>query len=366
MEKQMTKKEYWYWLCNLDNIGLKKIQAILKVYGTPEQAFHESSTGLDYVSNLTRADKDLIINSKDLDKVQESYAKLLKKGIYFVTKEDNEYPKKLHNIYNPPYGLYVKGKLPDNEAASIAVIGARNCSEYGREMAKYLSGELAKAGMQIISGLARGIDSYAHEGALAVRGNTFSIEGCGVDICYPKENISLYMDMQKTGGVISEYGLGVSPRAGNFPMRNRLISGMSDGILVIEAKEKSGSLITVDMGLEQGKNIYSLPGRANDLLSTGCNNLIKMGAKLISEPFDIIEEFYPNYEKSTMDKKKIDNLLETDEKIVYASLDFNPKHVNEIAGETNFSIAELTEILLNLELKNYIKESRKNYYSYIS
>lgn len=362
----MTRKEYWFWLCNLEQIGLKKIQAILNIYETPEQAFHESASGLEQIKILTESDKEIFRKSKDSIKIQENYAKLESKGIYFVTKEDEDYPSNLHNIYNPPNALYVKGSLPKADIGIIAVVGARNCSDYGKEMARYLSGELAKAGLQIISGLARGIDGYAHEGAITVGGSTFGVEGCGVDICYPKENFSLYMDMQKDGGIISEYGLGIYPKAGNFPMRNRLISGISDGILVIEAKEKSGSLITVDMGLDQGKNIYALPGRINDLLSTGCNNLIKMGAKLVSGPNDILEDFFLNYEKSVKDIRKIDKLLETKENIVYASLSLLPKHMNEIAGETNLSITELTEILLNLELKNYIKQIRKNYYSYIS
>jgi DNA processing protein len=362
----MTQKEYWFWLCNLDNIGLKKIKAILDVYETPEQAFRENSNRIEQINILTEADKSFFYKSKDSPRIQENYAKLVSKGIYFVTKEDKDYPTKLHNIFNPPYALYVKGSLPKANIGSLAVVGARNCSDYGKEMAHYLSAELAKAGLQIISGLARGIDGYAHEGAIEVGGSTFGIEGCGVDICYPKENFSLYMNMQRNGGVISEYGLGICPKAGNFPMRNRLISGMSDGILVIEAKEKSGSLITVDMGLDQGKNIYSLPGRMNDLLSMGCNNLIKMGAKLVSGPEDILEDFFFNYEKNEEDIKNNYKLLETKEKIVYASLSFSPKHMNEIVGETNLSIMELTEILINLELKNYIKQIRKNYYVYIS
>ncbi len=361
----MTKKEYWYWLCNIEQIGLKKIQAILDVYETPESAFCDNAKGLDRIASLSQRDKEQFKKSKDKTLIQDNYAKLQKKGIYFVTKEDVDYPPKLKEIYNPPFALYVKGNLPNYNQKSIAVIGARNCSEYGREMARYISGELAKLGIQIISGLARGIDGYAHQGALAVGGSTFGVEGCGIDICYPKENFSLYLDMQKSGGVMSEYGLGVHPKAGNFPMRNRIISGISDGILVIEAKEKSGSLITVDFGLEQGKNIYALPGRVNDLLSTGCNNLIKMGAKLVAGPEDIAEDYIQNFEINNRSEKNIDKLLETKEKIVYANLSSFPKHMNVIAGETNISIMELTEILLNLEMNNYIKQTRKNYFSYI-
>lgn len=362
----MIKKEYWFWLCNLEKIGPKKIAAMLDFFGTPDQIFQDKGKGLDEIKILTDADKISILNSKAESVICENYAKLEKKGIYFVTKEDEHYPPRLHNIYDPPFALYVKGKLPEKGKINIAVIGARNCSDYGRETARYLSGELAKAGIQIISGLARGIDGYAHEGAVAVGGSTYGIEGCSVDICYPKENFNLYMDMQKNGGIISEYGPGCYPKPYNFPMRNRLISGLSDGIIVIEARKRSGSLITADIGLDQGKNVYAVPGRIWDSLSSGCNNLLKMGAKLVTGPEDILEDYGLYYENCVNQMKKNDKLLETKEKIVYACLSFLPKHMNEIAGETNLSIMELTEILMNLEMKNYIKQIRKNYYAYIS
>lgn len=316
----MTKKEYWFWLCNLEQIGLKKIQALLDFYGTPEQVYLDKGKGLEQVNGLTASDKERILKSKDEGRIRENYAKLISKGIYFVTKEEDRYPLRLHNIYNPPFALYIKGALPREDRINIAVVGARNCSDYGKETARYLAGELAKAGIQIISGLARGIDGYAHEGAVAAGGSTFGIEGCSVDICYPKENINLYMEMQKNGGILSEYGPGCYPKPYNFPMRNRLISGLSDGILVIEAKEKSGSLITADMGLEQGKNIYSVPGRIGDRLSSGCNNLIKMGAKPVTGPEDILEDYGIDYKNCNNSLKKNDKLLETKEKIVYACL----------------------------------------------
>ncbi len=361
----MTSKEYWFWLCNLEQVGIKKIQLLLEFFGTPEEIYRDNGKGLDQIKLLSVTDKETILKSKLEERIQENYAKLASKGIYFVTKEEDQYPSQLHNIYNPPFGLYIKGMLPREDKISIAIVGARNCSDYGRETARYLAAELAGHGIQIISGLARGIDGYAHEGALAAGGSTFGIEGCSVDICYPKENFNLYLKMQANGGIISEYGLNCNPRPYNFPMRNRLISGLSHGILVIEAKEKSGSLITADMGLEQGKNIYAVPGRCMDLLSSGCNNLIKMGAKLVTGPEDILEDYGLNYKNCKNQLKKNNKLLETKEKIVYACLSFLPKHMNEIAGETNLSIVELTEILMQLELKNYIRQVRKNYYEYI-
>ena len=268
----------------------------------------------------------------------------------------------MRNIYAAPFALYVKGKLPPKDMKILAVVGARECSAYGMEVAKYVAGMVAKQGIAIISGLARGIDTYAHMGALGVDGITYGVLGCGIDICYPRENIKLYMDMQNKGCIISEYAPGISPYACNFPMRNRIISGLSDGILVIEAREKSGSLITVDMGLEQGKDIYAIPGRITDKLSGGCNNLIKMGAKLIASPQDILEEFEFQYSNSNQDNNLSLHLLSPEEQIIYDTLNLNPKHIDEIALETRISIYILMEKLLEMELKNIVKQSIKNFF----
>lgn len=360
--KGMTNREYWYWLCNIEGIGIRKITHLLEYFTCPEEIYRASNEEIKHVSKLSLEDVSKIVNSKSEGKIQENYAKLKERGIYFVTKEDTEYPNKLRNIYDAPYCLYIQGKLPDKNSIAIAIVGARNCTSYGSSMAEYFSRELSKKGIEIISGLAMGIDSYAHQGAIDGGGNTYGVLGCGVDICYPKENFNLYMKMKDRGGIISEYGLGFPPRQYNFPMRNRIISGLADGILVIEAKEKSGSLITVDYGLEQGKNIYAIPGRVSDTLSQGCNNLLKQGAKIVTNVNDIMEDYNINCEKFDKEMKKNDKLLETQEKMVYACLSFIPKHINEIALETSLGIGELAEILLALEFKNYIKRIGTNYY----
>lgn len=358
----MTDKEYWYWLCNIKKIGPQKITHLLSYFNSPKEIFFSDEKELKNAVGLEEAELKELLSSKDKSRIIENYAKLKDKGIYFVTKDDKDYPDALRNVYNPPHCLYVKGSLPKKEQKIIAVVGARNCSDYGRSMAEYFSSELVKEGIAVISGLAAGIDSYAHKGALKAGGETYGVLGCGVDICYPKENFNLYMQMQERGCILSEYGPGFSPRTFNFPMRNRIISGMSDGVFIIEAKEKSGSLITADFGLEQGKNIYTLPGRVCDELSLGCHNLIKQGAKLVTNTYDILEDFNINCENYNKEMKKIDKLLETREKMVYACVSFIPKHINDISWETNMGIGELAGILLSLEFKNYIKQIRKNYY----
>lgn len=364
----MTKQEYNYWLANIPRIGAHKIMLLLQIFGSAEEIFRATREELNTFRleccpaslRFQETDVEAVLSGRDKAKVENEYAKLEKNGIYFVAKEDELYPEKLRNIYSAPFGLYVKGKLPENGEKLLAVVGARDCSPYGKEMARYLASAAAGAGISVVSGLARGIDAYAHEGAIAGGGITYGVLGCGIDICYPKENINLYMELQKNGGIISEYAPCIRPIAGNFPMRNRIISGLSDRILVIEAREKSGSLITVDYGLEQGKDIYALPGKATDRLSEGCNNLIKMGAKLVTNPDDILEDLIPDYKQTKPDLKKNNKLLETNGKIVYASLCLEPKHIEEIAADTGLSLPVLMEQLLNLELLGFAKQTRKN------
>lgn len=358
----MRQIEYQYWLANIQGIGIKKRQKLINKLYNAENIFKASKTELFKIL-LNEKDINNIINTRNIDNIKREFEQLYKKGINFITIENNSYPRKLKEIYDPPYALYVKGKLPAENEKVIAIVGARDCSNYGIEVVSYLANELAKNGISIVSGLARGIDYYSHKGALSSNGLTYAVLGSGVDVCYPIENFNVYMDMQKQGGIISEYKYGSKPLPHNFPMRNRIISGLSDGILVVEAREKSGSLITVDMGLDQGKEIYAVPGRITDKLSNGCNNLLGMGAKIVTTVDDILEDLLDNYQ-GIDNKSKINiKILENEEKIVYACLGFTPKHIDEVQTETNMNITQLITTLLSLEMKDYIYQSSKNYYS---
>jgi DNA processing protein len=369
MEKKMEQMEYRYWLANLPNIGVKKIERLLDIYGNSENIFRSTKEELyalkkegAFAEHMSEKDLETITQQRDIDMIHRNYTKLINNGIYFVSREEDDYPEKLRNIFGAPYALYVKGRLPRKQDKLIAIVGARECSPYGKEMAKYLAGAIAKEGIMVISGLARGIDSYAHQGALTVGGGTYAIMGCGIDNCYPRENINLYMEMQKEGGIISEYAPGIQPLAGNFPMRNRIISGLSDGILIIEAKEKSGSLITVDYGLEQGKEIYALPGRATDHLSEGCNNLIKMGAKMVTSPKDILEDLLPQYVENADQSGHGNIVLSAKQYKVYSCVNADPKHIEEISLLTQLPMEQLMEQLLELELRGLIRQTLKNFY----
>ena len=277
--------------------------------------------------------------------------------------EDSIYPKRLKSLPDAPFSLYVKGELPKEELPSVAIVGARVCSEYGREAAFYFGEQLARAQVQIISGMAAGIDAWGQKGALK-QGKTFAVLGNGVDICYPAENISLYMQIPQSGGLISEFPIGMRGLPYMFPIRNRIISGLSDLILVVEARKRSGSLITVDQALEQGREVCALPGRTIDPLSEGCNELIKNGAMLITKP----EEILDCLKWKSIDKKRDNKIEETrvkltaQEQYVFQYISFDLIHFEQLLEKTNMPIGFLMTYLLQLEMKNCIEQPIKNYY----
>lgn len=203
---------------------------------------------------------------------------------------DAEYPQRLKNISGRPRNLYVLGRLPEENRLSVAIIGARDCSEYGKYVARELGTVLGGSGIAVISGMARGIDGISQEAALNAGGSSFGVLGCGVDVCYPKENRQLYERLKLSGGILSEYPPGSPALACHFPPRNRIVSGLADVVVVIEARVKSGTLITVDMALEQGREVYVVPGRVTDRLSDGCNRLIKQGAGILLSPEEFLRE----------------------------------------------------------------------------
>lgn len=214
-----------------------------------------------------------------------------------ITRAMAEYPGRLREIPDPPACLYVKGRLPDDWRPSAAVIGARDCSAYGKSVALRLGKRLGEAGVQVVSGMARGIDGFSQEAALDAGGTSFGVLGCGVDICYPARNRGLYEKLCAGGGIVSEYEPGTPPKAWHFPPRNRIVSGLADVVIVVEARAKSGTLITVDMALEQGKEVYAVPGRVTDSLSVGCNQLIKLGAGLLLDTEEFLEELRAAFDR---------------------------------------------------------------------
>ena len=289
----------------------------------------------------------------------------MSENIKIYKKTEEGYPKTLLQLPDAPSRLYVLGELPDPIRPAIAIVGARNCSSYGKNMAYEYARVLTKKGIQVISGLARGVDAAAHAGALAAGGKTYGVMGCGVDFCYPTSSRKLYHVMQQQGGILSEFSPGTPPLSYHFPLRNRIISGLSEAILVVEAKEKSGSLITADAALEQGRTVFALPGRAGDLLSEGCNRLIYQGAIPAWKPEIILEEMKwmgkeEIIQEDFAQEKKI--VLAREDDLVYSCLDLNPKAVSQLQDETGLPSGSLLKSLYYLTAKDLAREVWQNYY----
>lgn len=357
----MTEGAYWYWLCNMEGLGIKRLSLLLEHFSTPERVYEASEGELQKVAGIGEKSAAYIIESRR-GEWEKKHEKMEAANIRMIPWASQDYPQKLKEIEDKPVCLYVKGRLPDIEKKAAAIVGARNCSYYGRETAAELGRVLGRNGVEVISGMARGIDAAGQWGALDGGGESFAVLGCGVDVCYPPEQGKLYRLLQSRGGLLSEYPMGMPPHAANFPPRNRIISAMADIVVVVEARERSGSLITVDFALNQGKEIFAVPGRLTDALSRGCNELIKHGAGIVTAPETLLEElgiFFDNFSKNNKTNKI---LLAEKENMLYSGLDLTPKNIQMLATETGLSLAETTECLLDLQLKGLVLEPYRNYY----
>ena len=287
--KNVEEKLYWIWLSLIPNLGIKRKQILLARYKSPKKIYNASKEELLKINGLGEKLVETILDLKIRKNVNNHLKYLKENDIDIIPITDNKYPKILKEIYDPPISLYIKGNKEILNEKSIAIVGCRDATSYGKKVAKYFSYNLSKKGINIVSGLARGIDSYSHIGCIvANNGKTIAVLGNGLDIVYPKENKYLMQEIIRRGGaIISEYPLGTKPEKRNFPARNRIISGISDGVIVVEAKEKSGTLITVDFALEQGRDVYVVPGNIDSINSVGTNDLIKQGAKIVTTYKDI-------------------------------------------------------------------------------
>ncbi len=290
----MENKKYWIWFSLIKNLGSKRKQKLLEVYKSPENIYKLNQKELMLIPGIGNKIAKDILDRQTRINIDKHIKYLQKNNIDILPITAQGYPQLLKEIYDPPICLYVKGNKEILNNKSIAIVGCRDATDYGKKAAKYFAYNLSNKKINIISGLAKGVDSYAHIGNLCARnedirsGKTVAVVGNGLDRIYPKENEYLANKIIENGGaIISEYPLGTKPDKMNFPARNRIISGMSEGIIVVEAKEKSGTLITVDFALEQGRDVYVVPGNINSINSVGTNNLIKQGAKVVTSFLDI-------------------------------------------------------------------------------
>ena len=292
------EQPYAYWLMCAPIGDATKSRLLLR-FGRPSGVFEASEKALlDSTLSIGKKERWIAyIKERKEENAKREYEELQTKGILFYPEYHPHYPVKLRSIPARPFGIFVKGKLPDILQRSLAIVGARDCSEYGQYVARHFAEKMAQNGVAVISGLARGIDGIAQRAAMEAGGESFGVLGCGADICYPKSNEKLYRMCMERGGILSTYLPGTPPTPNLFPPRNRIISGLSDGILIIEAREKSGTIITADLALEQGKDVFVIPGRVTDRLSDGCNSLIRQGASLIQSPEQLLEELNIGYGK---------------------------------------------------------------------
>lgn len=289
----MEDLKYWIWLSNIPNLGSIKKQKLLNIYKNPKEIWKQNKEKLQKIEGIgENLAKEITKQEyrKNLEKIER---KMKQEKIELITLQDETYPKKLKYLYDKPISLYVKGNKEILNQFSLAIIGCRENSTYGKEVAVAISKGLSRRNIVTVSGLARGIDSISHKATVQERGKTIAVIGSGIDCIYPKENTNLAKDIIQNGGIIvSEYLPGTKAERMHFPARNRIISGLSSGIIVVEAKKKSGTITTVDFALEQGKMVFAIPGNITNLNAQGCNELIKQGAKCVTCMQDILEEYY--------------------------------------------------------------------------
>lgn len=357
-------KYKYYLACNYFFTNKEK-RLLYEAFHDYEEIYRQSKNDLMKLSFLNKESIEKSIEFKNHFYLDEEYEAFLQNGMGVVCYFDEEFPQKLRNIHNPPFQLFYFGRLPKKEERIISVVGARRCSGYGKEMTLKFSEELAQKGFSVVSGLAMGVDGYAHEGALKGKGDTYAILGCGVDICYPPNHHKLYEEIKHNGGIISEYAPHTNPMPEFFPNRNRIISGLCDVLLVMEAKEHSGSLITANFALEQGKDVFAMPGRITDTLSRGSNKLIAQGAGIICSVSQLISDIneLKNWDYNPTEciyHKKLN--LEKEDLLVYSCLDFNSKSIDEIVTETDLDLMTVLRCVLHLSDLGLIEESFMNQY----
>ncbi len=350
----MSARKYWVGFNIVPHIGPAKVRALLDHFGDLEVAWCADRASLARAGLDRRAIRSLIETRARLD-LDAEMAKLERHRVKALTWDDEEYPSLLRQIYGPPPVLYVRGELlPDDEWA-VAVVGTRKATVYGKEVTRRLCGELARNHVTVVSGLARGIDGVAHRAALDAGGRTIAVLACGLDRVYPPEHRKLAQSIAENGALVSDYPLGVPPDASNFPPRNRIISGLSLGVVVVEAGKRSGALITVGFALEQGREVFAVPGNILNRNSAGCNRLIHDGAKMVLGVEDILEELNLTMIEHQAQVRAALPADETEARLLELISD-EPLHVDEICRQSRLPIQQVSSALTMMELKGMVRQ----------
>jgi DNA processing protein len=360
----MSDLKYWAGFRIIQGIGRARFSQLLDYFGNLEKAWHANRAEL-IASGLDNNTVDSIVTKRPLISLDAEMEKLEKHNVKVLTWNMPEFPSKLKEIYNVPPVLYVKGEfsIPEDEWA-IGVVGTRRVTSYGRQVTEHIVRDLAQNKITVVSGLARGVDSVAHRTALETGGRTIAVLACGLDIIYPPENRKLAQQIIEQGALMSDYPLGTIPKSENFPPRNRIISGLSLGVLVTEAGEKSGSLITARLALEQNRDVFAVPGNIFSPMSKGTNHLIQDGAKLARDAQDILEEFNLTAISSQLEMKEIIPSNEMESQILKC-LSLEPIHIDEICCQAQLPITTVSSTLAMMELKGMAKQvGGMNYVKY--
>ena len=363
----------WFSLKSVRGIGNHLFKRLLNAFSTPQGVFEATEEELLQVEGVTTRIVTALRNHRPSEDLQRELDQIQQHGFQIVTMLDSAYPRLLREIPDPPPYLYVYGQL-DESPKKIAVVGSRHATTYGINTARDLCQDLARLGITVASGMARGIDTAAHEGALMGKGKTIAVLGCGLDRIYPAENRKLYHRISENGAVVSEFALMTEPEAHNFPIRNRIISGMSMGTVVVEASRKSGSLITARLAAEQNREVFAVPGSVQSFKSIGTHTLIKQGAKLVEHAQDVIEELGPFSEtqmpiggdpRRQHDTSVVDASLSSEEAFVLEILGPYPEHIDDLVRKSEMETGKLASILLKLELKGIVQQSPGKLFSIV-
>lgn len=354
--------QYWLALCKVPELGPCKIKLLFEHFKSGRRIWQSSPQELSEVEGISKAGCDYIVKYRDQIKLNENID--FGPDISVLTLEDPDYPSNLYNIYDPPPVLFIKGSILPKDSNSIAVVGTRKSTYYGGETTRKIIRDLADANITIISGLAQGIDSIAHRTALEYGMRTIAVFGCGLNTVYPSENKWLAQDIMNNGALVSEFEPQSQIEKWNFPRRNRIISGLSLGTLVIEGDIKSGALITARYALDQNRDVFAVPGSINNNLSKGPNSLIKQGAKLVETGMDVLEELHISYkQKDEYSASKCEANVGPDEAIILNSIANEPKYIDNIVLETNFSMQKTSALISSLLLAQNIKELPGKYFT---
>lgn len=355
-----SERQYWIAFHRIRGIGSTRLGVLIDRFGSAEAAWHAADRELRASALPADIVESILAERRAIDPARELDA-LARAGIRALVLADSDYPRLLRQISSPPPVLYVRGTLTEGDELAVALVGTRRATTYGADMARRFARDLAEAGVTVVSGLAAGIDTVAHRTAVDAGGRTLAVFGCGLDTIYPPRNRRLAEEIAASGALISEYPLGTTPLAQNFPVRNRIISGLSRAIVVVEAPERSGALITASFAADQGRDVYAVPGSALSAASAGCHNLIREGATLVTSAEQVLAQLDIARAKTHVQTRV--ELPETDaERILYALVGAEPRHMDDLCYESGLPIHETSGAMLAMELKGLVRQAGAQYY----